>query len=174
MSEMNFKNIESLDSVKRVVKEAGVALQNPGRTIEDSGMSEVLGGVVGAGAGAAISFGALYTLGTAGLSAAGITSGLATAGAIVGGGMAAGVAVLAAPAALLGVAGYAIMSSQKKKELIQAKEQLLREAIQQRDAIVRALSKESKKNKKRVEYLTSINTMLQAAVKDLRADLASV
>ena len=52
------------------------------------------------------SFAALYGLGSVvGLSAAGITSGLAAAGSIVGGGMVAGVFVLAAPVAVLGGIG---------------------------------------------------------------------
>ena len=67
----------------------------------------------GSGVGAAASFGALYTLGTTGVSAAGITSGLATAGSIVGGGMVAGIAVLAAPVAVLGIGGYAIVKHKK-------------------------------------------------------------
>lgn len=69
----------------------------------------------GSGVGAAASFGALYTLGTTGVSAAGITSGLATAGSIVGGGMVAGIAVLAAPVAVLGIGGYAIVKHKKMR-----------------------------------------------------------
>lgn len=69
--------------------------------------------LAGSGVGAAASFGALYTLGTTGVSAAGITSGLATAGSIVGGGMVAGIAVLAAPVAVLGIGGYAIVKHKK-------------------------------------------------------------
>ena len=54
------------------------------------------------GAGGAIGFAALYLGGPiVGLNAAGIAGGLAAAGALVGGGMAAGIAVLAAPAVLL-------------------------------------------------------------------------
>lgn len=51
----------------------------------------------GAGIGGIGSFAALYGLGTVGLSAVGITSGLATIGSVVGGGMVAGVFVMAAP-----------------------------------------------------------------------------
>ena len=71
--------------------------------------------MAGSGVGAAASFGALYTLGTTGVSAAGITSGLATAGSIVGGGMVAGIAVLAAPVAVLGIGGYAIVKHKNAK-----------------------------------------------------------
>ena len=61
-----------------------------------------------------------------GFSAAGITSGLAAAGAIVGGGMVAGVAVLAAPVAGLAVAGYAIARRRRSAKLAAA----LRTAIE--------------------------------------------
>lgn len=171
--DLNFKNIESLGSIQRVVKEAGSALQDSSRTIDDSSMSETLSAVAGAGIGAAASFGALYGLGVTGLSAAGITSGLAAAGALVGGGMVAGIGVLAAPVAGLAVGGYAIVSSQKKKKLIQAKEQLLWEAIRKRDAIAHQLKQENQENSERLEYLTTLNTMLQAAVRDLQQDLAA-
>ena len=125
------------------------------------------------GVGAAASFTALYTLGTVGLSAAGITSGLAAAGAIVGGGMAAGLAVLAAPVAVLGVVGYGIFASKKHKRLVQAKGELLRQAILMRDGIIRELKVEVDANKDRLEYLNSLNIMLTSAVRDLQADLAA-
>lgn len=74
---------------------------------------EGLSTALGASLGGAGSFAALYFGGTVGLSAAGLTSGLATAGALVGGGMAAGIGVLAAPVAVLGVLGYAIAKKKK-------------------------------------------------------------
>lgn len=77
------------------------------------GALEGLGAALGAGMGGAGAFGALFLAGTTGLSAAGITSGLAAAGALVGGGMVAGIGVLAAPVAILGVAGYALAKKRK-------------------------------------------------------------
>jgi len=68
------------------------------------------GGIVGFGAITA----AISASGTViGLSAAGITSGLAAIGATVGGGMAAGVTVLAAIPIVAGAAGYAIIKGVK-------------------------------------------------------------
>jgi hypothetical protein len=66
------------------------------------------GAVVGAGAGLVGGIGAVSAMGTvSGLSAAGISSGLAAVGAGFGGGMAAGtMAVVAAPAAAAAVVGY--------------------------------------------------------------------
>ncbi len=81
------------------------------------GISEGVATALGAAAGGAGSLATLGTLGVAGFSAAGITSGLATAGAIVGGGMLAGIGVLAAPIALLAVAGYAITKKKKNAKL---------------------------------------------------------
>lgn len=173
MKQMNFKNVESLLPVEKVVNEAAKALEDKQRTISTSSIPEVLGGVVGAGVGAAVGFGALYTLGTVGLSAAGITSGLAMAGSIVGGGMVAGIGVLAAPVAILAVSSYGVLAHRKHKKLLHIKEELLRRAIQCRDGIILHLEKEGQISKERLEYLNSLNIMLQAAIKDLQADLAA-
>lgn len=80
------------------------------------GITEGFGAITGAGIGGAASLAALSGLGVSGLSAAGITSGLATAGGFVGGSMVAGVGVLAAPVAILGIVGYSIFKHQKVKK----------------------------------------------------------
>ena len=75
----------------------------------------MLAGALGVGVGGVASFAALFFGGSVvGLSAAGITSGLAAAGA--------GVAVLAAPAVVLGAAGVGIAANVKNKKLKDAKE----------------------------------------------------
>lgn len=84
------------------------------------GVTEGMSSAFGAGTGAAGSFAALYLLGTTGLSAAGITSGLAAAGAVVGGGMVAGIGVLAAPIAILGIGGYWLAKKHKNAKLAAA------------------------------------------------------
>jgi len=83
-------------------------------------MTEGLSALLGLGAGAAGSLAALGALGVSGFSAAGITSGLATAGALVGGGMVAGIGVLAAPVAILGITGYAIAKKRKNAKIAAA------------------------------------------------------
>lgn len=85
------------------------------------GTTEGVATAVGAAAGGAGSLAALFFGGKViGLSAAGISSGLGAAGAIVGGGMAAGIGVLAAPVAILGVAGYALAKKHKNAKLATA------------------------------------------------------
>jgi hypothetical protein len=90
---------------------------------------ESVGAIAGAGIGGAASLTALSALGTVpGLSAAGIASGLVAAGSILGGGMVAGIGVLAAPVALLSFAGYSIvkkrnaMAVEQKKAMLERKE----------------------------------------------------
>lgn len=170
-SEMNFKTIESLDSVRKVINEANEALGDSSRTIAKSAIPEALSGALGAGAGGAIGFAGLYFGGMVGLSAAGITSGLAAAGGMIGGGMVAGIGVLAAPAVLLAATGVGIASHMKNKKLMNEKWSLYNMAIAKQNAIAVSLNDSVNKSKERIEYLTAINTLLQAAIKDLRHDL---
>ncbi len=172
--DMVFQSVDSLQQVVNVVNEASAAISDPKRTIRESAIPEVLTGALGAGVGGVISFSALYGLGTVGLSSAGITSGLATAGSIVGGGMVAGVFVLAAPIALLGGGGVLLASRLKNKQLRQEKDRLYKEVLVRHEAIIKALKEEADADKERLDYLQSLNILLQQAIKDLRHDLGVV
>lgn len=169
--DMNFQSMESMQSVVNVVNEAAAALNDKNRTIKESAIPEVLAGALGAGIGGIGSFTALYGLGVVGLSAAGITSGLATAGSLIGGGMVAGIFVLAAPVAVLAAAGVGVASHLKNKQLRQEKERLYKEALKKHAAIIKAMKTESDADKERMDYLQSINILLQQAIKDLKKDL---
>lgn len=169
--EMNFQSVEALQQVVNVVNEAAYALNDKSRTMKESAIPEVLAGALGAGIGGVGSFAALYGLGTVGLSAAGITSGLATAGALVGGGMVAGVFVLAAPVAALAGVGVGVASALKNKQLRQEKERLYQAALQKHEAIIKAMKDEADASKERMDYLQSLNILLQQAIKDLQKDL---
>ena len=155
---MNFQSVESLQSIVNVVNEAAAAVNDKKRTIRESAIPEVLA--------------ALYGLGSVvGLSAAGITSGLAAAGGIVGGGMVAGIFVLAAPVAVLGGVGVGVASHLKNKQLRQEKERLYKEALSKHDSIIKALKEEADADKERINYLQSLNILLQRAITDLQKDL---
>lgn len=169
--DMNFQSVESMQSVVNVVNEAAAALNDKRRTIRESAIPEVLAGALGAGIGGVGSFAALYGLGVVGLSAAGITSSLATAGTIVGGGMAAGVFVLAAPVAILAATSVDVASHLKNKQLRREKERLYKEALEKHDAIIKAMKADADADKERLDYLQSLNILLQQAIKDLRHDL---
>lgn len=169
--EMVFQSVDSLQQVVNVINEAAAATNDKSRTIRESAIPEVLSGALGAGIGGVGSFAALYGLGTVGLSAAGITSGLAAAGSIVGGGMVAGVFVLAAPAVILAAGGVGVAAHLKNKQLRQEKERLYKEALVKHQAVIDALKEEADATKERVDYLQSLNILLQQAIKDLRKDL---
>lgn len=154
------------------MNEAAVAASDKSRTIRESAIPEVLMGALGAGIGGIGLFAALYGLGSVvGLSAAGITSGLAAAGSIVGGGMVAGVFVLAAPVAVLAAGGVGLASHLKNKQLRQEKERLYKEALAKHQAIIKALKDEAEADKERLDYLQSLNILLSRAIDDLKADL---
>lgn len=103
--DMKFQSQDALKTVQSVIDDADKALKDKSRRMENSPIGEAVAGAVGVGAG--VGFAGLYLGGSvAGLSAAGITSGLAAAGGLIGGGMAAGIAVLAAPAVILGGAEW--------------------------------------------------------------------
>lgn len=81
---------------------------------EKEKFSETIGTVSGAGLGFASITAVVSTLGTAGLSGAGIMSGLAAAGAYVGGGAAAGIATVALVPVATAVVGYSVIKGVKR------------------------------------------------------------
>lgn len=172
-SEPIFNSLDSLQPVVNVINDAAIALNDKSRTIKESAIPEVAAGALGAGVGGIGSFLALYGIGTVGLSAAGISSGLAGAGAIVGAGMAAGVFVLAAPVAIAAGTGVALASHLKNKQLTQEKERLYKVALAKHQAIIQALKDEADASSERLDYLNSLNILLEKAVKDLRSDLVA-
>ena len=169
---MKFQSQDALKAVQRVIDDADKVLKDKSRRMKDSPIGEALVGAVGVGMGAGVGFTALYLGGSViGLSAAGITSGLAAAGGLIGGGMVGGIAVLAAPAVVLGGAGIGITSHIKNKRLRQAKELIYKNAISKQTAILKALKEESNADKDRIDYLNGLNILLQSAIKDLQYDL---
>lgn len=173
--EQIFKNEGSLKPVKMVLNEADAALGDPSRTAKDSSIPEdflkALAGAGGAAAGGAASLTWLFFAGKIGFSAPGITSALAAAGALVGGGMVAGVGVLAAPVAILAVTGYGTVSKLQAQKLAQEKERLYQLALQKHDAIIRELNEKHNNSEERAEYLNSLNILLREAIKNLKADI---
>ena len=175
---MVFQSVDSLQQVVNVVNEASAAVSDKTRTIKESAIPEVLAGALGAGIGGVGSFALLYGLGTVGLSGAGIMSGLAAAGGwvstLLGGAVSASVAgifVLALPVAGFAVGGVGVASHLKNKQLRQEKGRLYKEAIRKHEAIIKALKDEADSDKERLDYLQSLNILLQQAIKDLKKDI---
>lgn len=170
--DMKFQSQDALKTVQAVIDDADLVLHDKTRKIQDSPISEAVAGAIGVGVGAGIGFAGLYLGGSVvGLSAAGITSGLAAAGSLIGGGMAVGIAVLAAPAVVFGGTAMGITSHVRNKRLRESKELLYKNALAKQTAIAKALKEETDADKDRIDYLNGLNTLLRAAIKDLEHDL---
>lgn len=172
----NYQSLDSLKPLVTVVNEAAAAVEDSSRTIVDSAIPQVLAGALGATVGGAGSFAALWALGTSAastfsLSGAGIMGGLAAAGNLIGGGAVTGMFVLTAPVGLLAVTGVGLASHARNKKLVQEKERLYQEALQKHHAIIHELKDRDKLTTERVDYLESLNRLLERAVNDLREDV---
>lgn len=171
-TEENYESLAALKPLRKLIVEAGVAINDKKRTLLQRDIPEVLGAVGGAGAGVAAGAGILSAGAASGaVGAAALTSGLSTAGAIVGGGMLAGIGVVATPAVVLGAAGVWAVSRRNKNKLSEAKEVLLQEALRKRDALLSELHATNSANTERVAYLTGLVAQLSAAVANLQADM---
>src|SRR5690242_1438052 len=156
MGKAIYQSLNALEPVKKVLADAGKAIQDKGRTIQTSEIPEILGAVAGVGTGLTIGAAAVSVAGVSGVSAVGITSGLAALGAIVGGGMLAGVFVAGAPMAVLGVGGYAVLHWRNRRILCEAKDALLQDALLKHDAIAKELHGKVELTEHRADYLNSL------------------
>ena len=93
-------------------------------------------------------------------------------GMTVGGGMVAGIGVLAAPIAVLGVGGYALVANKKKKELLVEKKALLQEAIRKQNIIIDKLKNKVQLQEEKARELESMNIILTGIINDLKGDIA--
>ncbi len=172
MNKPYYKSSDSLVDAVKVVNEAGEFLADS-KKIEISGdVKEIVAGLVGASAGVGtgvIIVTSAAAAGTAG--AAAITSGLATAGSIVGGGMLAGIFVVAAPVAILAGGGIFIASRVNKSKLRKKKEMLLQEAVRKQNKIIKKLQNEVDASGQRMESLTHLNIALRQIIERLESDL---
>lgn len=173
--DMKFEGLDALKPVENILAEIAEASNNKHRTLKMSAIPEVLAGAGGIGIGAGIGFAGLYYGGAVvGLNAAGITSGLAAAGGLIGGGMAIGVAVLAAPAVVLGAASVGVASHHKNKKLQATKALCYKEALKKQNQLIMLQEAEKNADAERIDYLNRLNILLQAAIKDLEHDLGEV
>ncbi|MBL6990232.1 MAG: hypothetical protein ISR65_10660 [Bacteriovoracaceae bacterium] len=105
--------------INKIKSETSAKMQATLRELEHDvpSLAEGAGAVAGAALGGA---GSLFVISRAGmvpgLSNAGINSGIAAIGGIIGGGAAVGVSIMMAPVAALGVGGYYLMKKQKIKQ----------------------------------------------------------
>jgi len=85
--------------------------------------------------------------------------------------MVSGIAVLAAPAVILGGAALKITADKKRKKLQNTKEELYNIATSKQTMILEELQSNLEASEERIKALTSLNILLQKAIKDLGEDL---
>ncbi len=169
--DMVYQSVDSLKPVVKVVNDASEAIHEPKAIFKSSTIPEVIVGAICASIGACFSLVALYCLGRVGFSASGITSGLAKAGSIVGGGMLVGVFVLASPIVILAACGVGATSHKKNTILRCEKERLYKSALEKHHAIIKVLKHDAELDKDRLEELNRLNVLLRQAIHDLKNDL---
>lgn len=168
----NYESMAALKPIQKLVSEAGAAINDKARTLLNSDIPELVGAASGVGVGVAAGAGILSVGSASGAAgAAALTSGLATAGSVIGGGMLAGIGVVAAPAVVLGAAGVWAVGRRNKNKLFETKEVLLQEALRKRDSLLSELHGMNSANQERIAYLKGLVVQLQAAVDNLHADL---
>ena len=86
--------------------------------------------------------------------------------------MAAGIAVVAAPALLLGLGGYWVVNKHKEAHRREEQEARLQEAIRKHDALLRELQEETNASADRIGYLQHLVGQLQLLIVALRAELS--
>ena len=166
------KNNDDFNVLKKLIEEINKALNDESMmNFEDGEIKETLVGAAGTAAGAAIGVGGLIAGGTTGLSAAGITSGLAAAGSFVGGGMVAGIAVLAAPAVILGTGGVLLASKINKNRIKNQKLILLKECLVKLRALYNEIKNTSKNNQERISYLMQLISLLKRYIYELEKEV---
>lgn len=182
---LNKERIAKYALIEKILNEVDETLKDDARTTADVKglLGEMMNGLLkseafgvgAAGAGLAIGsvagVGLLGALGTAGFSAAGITSGLAVAGGLVGGGMVAGIGVLAAPAVVIGGGAYVATSKIRHKKITQEKEMVMQKVMLAHDKILSQLQQENQDNNERIQHLKLMLEMLIGAKKDIEDDL---
>ena len=150
-NKLKFENQDALKPVENLIDAAASAINDKNVTINNSPLGETAAGALGIGAGAGVGFAGLYFGGSVvGLSAAGITSGLAV---------------------VLGGIGVGVASHVRNKKLKDKKLIVYKNALAKQTAIVKALKEESDADKKRIDLLNGLNILLKAAIEDLGDDL---
>jgi hypothetical protein len=170
--QVNFESKKSLKHVYKAIDEAKKGVKDKSRVIADSNMHEALTtAIAGAAAGSACTFLALFNH----IGVDGIASGLAKAGANISGDrLKRGGIIALIAAAIITIVTLGIVPAikrSKQRKLDEAKEVALKAALEQYGAIVKEQQIEIGKTKARADYLYANNVVLQAAVRDLSADL---
>ena len=165
--DMNYRSLESLERIEKLCEETDVALNTKHKKVK--GVSVILGAIIVVGVlilCMMIAYLLLINLGTAGLSAVGITSALAALGGSMVGGIFVIGLIIAVPPILAGAIYFTIRELKFKSE----KDFLYKEALKKQQAVVKALQEEVNADSERINYLNELNVLLKRTIKELNED----
>lgn len=157
---INFKSENELKKVQEVLNEADEGINDKSRTVAKSTMSELLNGILDMDISEVMGLASIVT--RVGVSRFAVTGGLTGI---------AGFSPLFAPVTVVLGVGFGVAKYIRNKKLKNQKELCYKEAIKKQNAIIQALKEESDADKERLDYLNSMNKILQAVIKDLKHDL---
>jgi hypothetical protein len=167
-----YRTAEALVPVRKVLEDTARALAERSRRSLNLRLPPAVGAAAGTVAGGAAGFAGMTVGAASGASgAAAMTSGLAAAGSLIGGGMLAGMAVIAAPAVVLGVAGYAAVANHNHKKLVVQKQAILQEALRKQAAVQERLRADLDSREADVAHLQALSARLAEIIENLRGDL---
>jgi hypothetical protein len=167
-----YRTAEALVPVRKVLEDTARALAEKSKRPLNLRLPPAVGAAAGTAAGGAAGFAGMTVGAASGASgAAAMTSGLAAAGSLIGGGMLAGMAVVAAPAVVLGVAGYAALANHNHKKLVIQKQAILQEALRKQTAIQDRLRADLDNREADVAHLQALSARLAEIIENLRGDL---
>lgn len=138
---MRYETIEDLRHAEEELAELDRLLDKESDERVVAALSEITGGAVGVGVGAGGGMAAVYFAGVVGFSGAGLTSGLAAIGALIGGGMLAGVGLVVAAPVVLGGGGLLVARHLRTKKFKEARAKLRQHAVA-RQALLERLIRE--------------------------------
>lgn len=168
----NFKKLEDLNIVVKILSEVDETLYNKDRIIskfEDNDFANLLVGVASGAITLGGSIVAISTMGAvAGLSAAGITSGLAAIGGSMLGGI---ITVAAAPLVVGGLAYFGLKGHSEAVNLKKAINDIYIKSLERKEKLILEIENGEEKSKERQETLSSLLKVLNFAIKNLKEDL---
>lgn len=164
---MKYETIDDLKRAEGELAELDRMLDQESDERVVNAMSEIMGGAVGGGTGLGGGLAAVYFAGILGFSGPGIVTGLAAIGAVVGGGMLAGIAIVAAAPVALGVGGVFAARYWRNRKFDEARERLRQHAGARRDFLERLIREKGDLGESLDKYRSQLERLTQ-----MIADLA--
>lgn len=160
-----YETLEDLQRAEEEIKEVDRLIDKESDSTIKTALQETAVAMGAGGAGIAGGGVALYFAGVVGFGGAGIMSGLAAIGAVVGGGALVGLGILAAGPFVLAGGGYLAMKAYRHRKFNEGRQMLRQHAMARREFLAKLIADNADKADKLAEYrlhLTRLTSMIEA------------